>query len=143
VHAFKSEDLLDHVPENLPTNWILYVSFQYLKNCGPNFRTVIQYDKVNNKICFTIYDEFSISLSNYDKLKKEYLLHWCILPEDCKVLADVLKDRKVLIDVLPNNKNLATILENQEILTILSPENQDIFPEERFNLSSIGQGNVT
>ncbi|CAG8486147.1 23668_t:CDS:2 [Cetraspora pellucida] len=124
------------VPENLPTNWILCISFQYLKDCGPNFRTIVQYDKINHKITFVIYDEFSISPKIYDKLKKEYLLHWCILPEGHEVLADVFKKREVLIDVLPNNKNLTSIIESQEILTTVSPE-------ERFNLSLIGQGNMT
>ncbi|CAG8798094.1 8652_t:CDS:2, partial [Cetraspora pellucida] len=59
--------------------------------------------------------------------------NWILCHE---VLADVFKIREVLIDVLPKDKNLASIIESQEILTTMSPDNK---PEERFNLSSIGQ----
>ncbi|CAG8747789.1 12503_t:CDS:2, partial [Racocetra fulgida] len=80
------------LPENLPTNWIFCASFQYLKDCGPNFHAAIQYDKVNNKFIITIYDDSNM----YDTSTEEYLLNWCIFPKDHKILVDNLKSREIL-----------------------------------------------
>ncbi|CAG8446347.1 10118_t:CDS:2 [Dentiscutata erythropus] len=133
----KDFDIAVLLPDNLPTNWIFYISFQY-HNCGPSFSATIYYSKVNNKIKIKIYDSSKIHSSKYDQSKEEYLLHWCILPKGHEILVDVLKSQRVLIDVLPQNlESLANILENQEILTDLSRDNPS---ETRFNLNSIGQG---
>ncbi|CAG8590383.1 2661_t:CDS:2, partial [Racocetra fulgida] len=137
-NMFRREDLIGWAESCLNgdndmqfISWELYPLYELLDvNLKQSVKVIFGMENINvkNKV-----------LINYDKLKKEYLLHWCILPKDFEVLADVLKDRKVLIDDLPKNRNLTTFIERQELLTTLSPENQDIFPEERFNLSSIGQ----
>ncbi|KAF0553681.1 hsp70 family protein [Gigaspora margarita] len=122
------------LPENLPINWILCASIQYLKNC-PNFTLNIQYDKNNNRIIATIYNDTYICPSQYDPTINEYLFHWCILPEDHEVLTDVFKSQEILADVSPENQETSArvLLENQE----------NDFPEKRFNLSSIGQDKMS
>ncbi|CAG8552736.1 25670_t:CDS:2, partial [Gigaspora rosea] len=132
-HEFAYENKLNisfQLPENLPINWILCTSIQYLKNC-PNFTLNIQYDKNNNRIIATIYNDTYICPSQYDPTIKEYIFHWCILPEDHEVLADVFKSQEILANVSPENQETSArvLLENQE----------NVFPEKRFNLSSIGQ----